>query len=78
MLQQDSDMLETGSEPIHEVLAFSQFRLKLIGFFKLPLNVSESALRQVLMNSSRHVFENYVARAKRAQVNADGAASSRP
>lgn len=76
MLHEDSEMLEAGSEPIHEVLEFSQFRLKLIEFFKLPLNVSESALREVLKKSSRHVFENYLARARRAQGNAAGVASS--
>ena len=69
MRQQDSELFEADSEPIHEVLAFSQFRLKLIEFFKLPLNVSESALREVLKNSSRNVFENYLARAPHARVN---------
>jgi len=71
MLHQDSEVLEAGSEPIHDVLEFSQFRLKLVEFFKLPLNVSESALREVLKKSSHHVFENYLARARRAQGNAN-------
>jgi hypothetical protein len=77
MLEQDSEKLEEAPEPIHEVLAFSQFRLKLIEFLKLPLNVSESALREVLLKSSRHVFENYLARAQRAQADAAGSASFR-
>jgi hypothetical protein len=76
MQQQDSEIIAAESEPIREVLAFSQFRLKLIEFFKLPLNVSEPALREVLKNSSRRVFENYLVRAMHARVNAAGLASS--
>jgi hypothetical protein len=68
MSPQDTEMLQVSSEPIREVLEFSQFRLKLLEFFKLPLNVSELALCEVLKKSSQRVFEIYLARAKRAQM----------
>jgi hypothetical protein len=59
---------DEGLDQIHDVLAFSQFRLKLIEFLKLPLNVSESALRKVLKAASPHVYRNYLERAKRVEA----------
>jgi hypothetical protein len=61
-------VLEHSSDQIHEVLEFSQFRLKLIEFLKLPLNVSETALREVIKGSSPSVYRNYLMRAKRVEA----------
>jgi len=46
------------------VLAHSQFRLALIEFLKLPLNISEPALREELKRASPNVLRNYLARAQ--------------
>jgi hypothetical protein len=48
----------------HDALAFSQFRLSLVEFLKLPLNISEPALRKVLERTSPNVYRNYLARAQ--------------
>ena len=70
---QEHSSQEPISKEIHDVLEFSQFRLKLIGFLRLPLNVSETALRDVIRRASRRVFEIYSARAER--IRAEGNAS---
>ena len=44
------------------VLPQSQFRLALIEFLKLPLNISEPALREELKRASPNVLRNYLAR----------------
>jgi hypothetical protein len=51
---------------IYDVFKFRRFRLNVIGFLKLPLSVSESALREVIKESSTHLFVNYMSRAERA------------
>jgi hypothetical protein len=56
-----------GPDQFRDVLRFSQFRLKLIEFLKLPLNISEPALREALERTSPNVHRNYLARAKRAE-----------
>jgi hypothetical protein len=48
----------------HDILALSQFRLRLIEFLKLPLDISEPALREELERTSPNVLRNYLARAK--------------
>ena len=48
----------------HDILALSQFRLRLIEFLKLPLDISESALREELERISPNVLRNYLARAQ--------------
>lgn len=48
----------------HDVLAFSEFRRRLIEFLKLPLNISEPALREELERTSPNVLRNYLARAQ--------------
>ena len=48
----------------HDILALSQFRLRLIEFLKLPLNISEPALREALERTSPNVLRNYLARVK--------------
>jgi hypothetical protein len=54
-----------STNQIHEALKFSQFRFKLIEFLKLPLDVGETALREVLERISCGVCRNYLARAER-------------
>ncbi len=48
----------------HDVLAHSEFRLRLIKFLKLPHNISEPALREELERTSPNVLRNYLARAR--------------
>jgi hypothetical protein len=64
-------MLEHGSDQKPYVLEFRQFRLKLIGFLKLPVNVSESALRELIKSVSPNVYRNYLTRVKRVEANVD-------
>ena len=49
----------------HDVLALSQFRLALIEFLKLPIDIGESALREELEKISPNVLNNYLARVQR-------------
>jgi hypothetical protein len=51
---------------VYDVFKFRRFRLNVIGFLKLPLSVGESALREVIKESSTHLFVNYMSRAERA------------
>jgi hypothetical protein len=67
-------MLDHGSDQIHRVLEFSQFRLKLIEFLKLPLNVSETALRELIRGISPNVYRNYLRRAERVEDNLNATA----
>jgi len=46
-------------------LALSQFRLVLIEFLKLPIDISEPALREELERTSPNVLKNYLARVQR-------------
>jgi hypothetical protein len=48
----------------HDLLALSQFRLRLIEFLKLPPDISESALREELERTCPNVLRNYLARAQ--------------
>jgi hypothetical protein len=54
-----------STNQMREALMFSQFRFKLIEFLKLPLDIGETALREVLERISCGVFRNYLARAER-------------
>jgi hypothetical protein len=56
---------EPSTTQIREALKFSQFRFKLIEFLKLPFDIGESALREVLERTSSDVYRNYLARAER-------------
>jgi hypothetical protein len=58
-------MPEPRTNQVREALKFSQFRLKLIEFLKLPLDISERELREVLERTSPNVHRNYLARAER-------------
>jgi hypothetical protein len=56
---------ELSTNQIREALKFSQFRFKLIEFLKLPFDIGETPLREVLEQVSRGVCRNYLARAER-------------
>lgn len=58
-------MPEPSTNQISEALEFSRFRFKLIQFLKLPFNIRESALREVLERTCGGVYRNYLARAER-------------
>ena len=58
-------MPEPSTNQIREALQFSQFRFKLIEFLKLPFDVGEPALREVLERTCCGVYGNYLARAER-------------
>ncbi len=51
---------------VYDLLAFRRFRLNVIGFLRLPLDVSEAALRDVLRQCSSSLFASYLARLERA------------
>jgi hypothetical protein len=50
------------------LLAFTQFRRSVIGFLKLPLGVSESALRDALNAISPNLLASYKHRAAQATL----------
>jgi hypothetical protein len=58
-------MPEPSTDQIQEALRFSQFRFKLIQFLKLPVDIRETALREVLERTGCGVCRNYLARAER-------------
>ena len=58
-------MPEPSTNQIREALKFSRFRFKLIEFLRLPLDIGEPALREVLERSCCGVYKNYLARAER-------------
>ena len=58
-------MPEPSTTQIREALEFSQFRFKLIKFLRLPFDIGEPALREVLERTSSGVRRNYLARAER-------------
>ena len=49
----------------YDVLALGQFRLALIQFLKLPIDIGEPALREELERISPNVLKNYLARVQR-------------
>jgi hypothetical protein len=51
-----------------ELLAFRQFRRNILGFLRLPLDVSESALRDALNTISPHLLASYKQRAAQATL----------
>jgi hypothetical protein len=77
---------ETVSQPSHlvisqpppatyDVFRFRRFRLNLIGFLKLPLDVNEIYLRGVLKGSSTSLLASYLARAECALAESRAAAT---
>lgn len=60
-------MPEPNTNQILEALEFSRFRFKLIEFLKLPFDIGEHALREVLERTCCGVYGNYLARAERVE-----------
>jgi hypothetical protein len=58
---------EPSTNQIREALNFSRFRFKLIEFLKLPFDIREPALREVLERTCCGVYRNYLARAERVE-----------
>jgi hypothetical protein len=56
---------EPSTNQIREALRFSRFRFKLIEFLKLPFDIREPALREVLERTCCGVYRNYLTRAER-------------
>lgn len=61
-------VLEEDLEAFDDLLKFRRFRLNVIEFLKLPLDVSEPALRDSIKRSSAALFRNYEERAARARA----------
>ena len=58
-------MPEPSANQFREALQFSRFRFNLIDFLKLPFDIGERALREVLERTCCGVYRNYLARAER-------------
>jgi hypothetical protein len=58
----------SGELLAEELLAFRQFRCNIIGFLKLPHDVSESALREALNAISPTLLSRYKHRATQATL----------
>jgi hypothetical protein len=58
---------QPSTNQIQEALNFSRFRFKLIEFLKLPFDIREPALREILERSCVGVYRNYLARAGRVE-----------
>ncbi|HEY6619193.1 MAG TPA: hypothetical protein VIY68_06600 [Steroidobacteraceae bacterium] len=60
-------MPQPSTNQINEALNFSRFRFKLIEFLRLPVDIREPALREVLERTCGGVYRNYLARAERVE-----------
>jgi hypothetical protein len=58
---------EPSKNQFREALEFSRFRFKLIEFLKLPFDIREPALREVLERTCCGVYRNYLVRAERVE-----------
>jgi len=67
----ENGVIEDKSDYFRAALQFKRFRIQLIDFFKLPLDVSETALRVTLRKASQKTFEIYLERATRLESLAD-------
>lgn len=61
-------MPEPTTNQISEALEFSRFRFKLIEFLRLPFDIREPALREVLERTCAGVYRNYLGRAERVEM----------
>jgi hypothetical protein len=59
---------EPSTNQISEALEFSRFRFKLLEFLRLPFDIREQALREVLERTCGGVYRNYLARAERVET----------
>jgi len=56
----------------YDVFKFRRFRLNLIRFLKLPLDVGEQDLRDAIMKCSVNLLANYMGRAECAVADSGG------
>ena len=60
-------MPEANINRIWEALEFSRFRFKLIEFLKLPFDIGEPALREMLERTCCGVYRTYLGRSERVK-----------
>jgi hypothetical protein len=65
-------VLSSAPTPTYDVFKFRRFRLNLIRFLKLPLDVGETDLRSAIMQCSVNVLANYMGRAECAVADSSG------
>jgi hypothetical protein len=65
-------MLSQPPTQTYDVFKFRRFRFNLVRFLRLPLDISETDLRNAIMRCSANVFADYVARAERAVPESEG------
>ncbi len=53
---------------IYDIFKFRQFRLNVIGFLRLPLDISENELREVIRGCSNNLLASYLLRAERTRI----------
>lgn len=58
---------KSNKDQTRNVLQFKRFRRNLIDFLKLPSDVNESQLREVLERASTNLYRSYLARAQLAE-----------
>lgn len=61
-------MLARDRGQIYDIFKFRQFRLNLIGFLRLPLDISERDLREVIKRCSDNLLASYLLRAERTRI----------
>ena len=61
-------MPEPNTSQISEALEFSRFRFKLLKFLRLPFDIREPALRELLERTCGGVYRNYLVRAERVEM----------
>jgi hypothetical protein len=65
-------VLSSAPVQTYDVFKFRRFRLNLIRFLKLPLDVGEKDLRNAIMQCSVNLLANYMGRAECAAVDSGG------
>ena len=61
-------MLTRDRGQVYDIFKFRQFRLNVIGFLRLPLDISEGELRDVIKRRSDNLLASYLLRAERSRV----------
>jgi hypothetical protein len=65
-------VLPSDPTQTYDVFKFRRFRLNLIRFLKLPLDVGEKDLRNAIMQCSVNLLANYMGRAECAVLDSGG------
>jgi hypothetical protein len=64
----ENDVIAHDPMPVYDVFKFRRFRLNLIGFLKLPLDIREDALRNAIKGCSVNLLATYLTRAERVRI----------